>query len=51
MLPLLVSVLTVIVLTFLLPTSQEQIYWLILVGIRASITKYGVNDGVNFDLS
>ena len=47
--PLLVVVLTVIILLLILPTSQEIIYWIILVGICVSISKYDVVDGISLD--
>ena len=43
------AVFTIIILLFLLPTTQELIHWLILVGIRVSITKYDVDYGVSID--
>ena len=47
--PLLVEVLTVHILLFLLQTIQELIHLLILVGIRARIPKFDVNDGASLD--
>ena len=47
---LLVELLTVLVLILLIPMSQEIIHWLILVGIRVSIAKSDVDDGVSLDL-
>ena len=46
----LVAVLTVFDLLLLLPTIQELINWIMLVGIRVSIEKYDVDDGVSLDL-
>ena len=43
------EVLTVIILIYLLPTKQELIHWLVLVGIIISISKSGVDDGVSMD--
>ena len=48
--PFLLAVPAVIILVLLLPTSQELIHWIILVGIRFSISKYDVDDGVSLDL-
>ena len=50
MFPFLVSVINILILILLLPTSQELIHWIILVGIRFSISKYDVDDGVSLDL-
>ena len=44
---LLVAVLTVLILILLLPTIQELIHWLMLVGIRVSVSKFDVDDGVS----
>ena len=48
---LLVAVLTVLVLIFLLPKSQEFIHWIILVGIHAIIAKHDVDDGASLAFS
>ena len=44
------AVLTVLILLLLIPTRQELIHWLILVGIRVSIYKSDVDDGISLDL-
>ena len=46
---LLVSVLTVVVLIFLLPDGQELIHWIILVSICITISKSDVNYGIILD--
>ena len=44
------EVITVIILILLLPTIQEPIHWLILVGIRVGVYKFAVDDGVSLVL-
>ena len=44
---LLVAVITVIILLLILPTSQDLIYWLMLVGICVSKSKFDFDDGVS----
>ena len=47
MLPLVVTVLTVLVFLDLSPLGKESCHWIILVRIRARFTNIDVNDGVN----
>ena len=48
---LLVSVLTMIILLLLLPTSQEFIRRFVLVCVHVSISKYDIDDGASLDLA
>ena len=49
MLPFLVAVLSVLIRIVILPTIQDLIYQIILVGIYVSISIFDVDDGVSLD--
>ena len=49
--PLLLALLTMLIIIFLLTTSQDIIHWLIRVGIRVRMSKYNIDDGVSMDLT
>ena len=46
--PLVMTVITVLVFLDLFPSSQERCHWFILVHIYISVSKFDINDGVNF---
>ena len=48
---LLIEILTVLILIFLFPTSQELIHRFVLVGVRASVYKSDVDNGISMDLT
>ena len=50
MIPLLISVLTVLILVLLLPTRQEIIHWFVLVGVCIQVSKSDIDYGVSLDL-
>ena len=50
MFPLIVVVLTVLISLDIFPPIQERRHWLILVGIRVSVTKCDFNDGVSLSI-
>ena len=47
---LVITVLTVFVFLDLFPPGQERFHWFVLVCIRISVTKFGVNDGINLTI-
>ena len=48
---LLMEVLTVLIVIFLLPTTQELIHWFVLVGVRVQVFKYDVGYSISQDFS
>ena len=51
MCPLIVAALTMLILIFLLSMIQEIVHWIIILGVRISINKYDVDDGISLDFS
>ena len=47
MLPLLVTVLTMLVISPLSPPIDKSVHWLIIIGGALGISKYGVNDDIS----
>ena len=50
MLPLVMTVLTVLVFLDLFPSGQERCHWFVLLHIRVNVTKFDVNDDVDLKI-